>query len=66
MTDSNVRMSPQQVRERVMSGDALLVCAYEDPGKCKKYTIEGSISYSEFEDRLDGLDKSAEVIFYCT
>jgi hypothetical protein len=55
----------REAHERVVSGKALLVCAYRDRDACRKVQLEGSISLVEFESRLSGLPKDQEIIFYC-
>ncbi len=61
----SIRISPQEVRQKVTSGSALLVCAYEDEEKCKRVRLEGSISLTEFKLKLSALPKDQEIIFYC-
>jgi rhodanese-related sulfurtransferase len=59
------RVPPDQVREKVKSGSVLLVCAYEEDEKFRKYRIDGSISLRDFRSRLPDLSKDKEIIFYC-
>ncbi|MBD3305272.1 ArsR family transcriptional regulator [candidate division KSB3 bacterium] len=59
------RISPQEARQKVVSGSALLVCAYGDQRKFHYYHLQGAISYSEFKSRLPSLSKDQEIIFYC-
>ncbi len=58
------RIAPEDARKRVLSGEALLVCAYEDEEKFKKIHLEGSISYLEFKNRVGSLSREQEIIFY--
>jgi hypothetical protein len=58
------RMSPQEVRNKVQSGKALLVCGYEEDVKFNKMKPEGGISLNEFEKRIPELSKEQEIIFY--
>lgn len=60
-----VRVSPKDTREKVVSGSALLVCAYDDEEKCKELRLDGALSLNEFRDRINSLPKGQEVIFYC-
>jgi hypothetical protein len=60
-----IRISPQEARQRVVSGQALLVCAYDDADKLKNNHLEGALSFPEFRSRLSGLAKFQEIIFYC-
>ena len=59
------RLSPQQTREKVGAGSALLVCAYEDDDKFKNNHLDGAISFSEFQSQLPSLPKEQELVFYC-
>ena len=59
------RVPPQEVRHKVASGSALLVCAYADEQKFRNNYLEGAISLSEFDSRLAALSKDQEIIFYC-
>lgn len=58
------RIGPDQTREKVQSGDALLVCSYADD-KCKPLLMEGALLRSELEAKLPSLPKDKEIIFYC-
>ena len=58
------RVSVETARTRVARGEALLVCAYEDEAKCRKYALPGSIPYATLEQRLDDLDEEQEMILY--
>ena len=60
-----VRVSPQEVRDKVTAGSALLVCAYEDEDKFERNHLEGAISLDEFRSRLSSLAKDQEIVFYC-
>jgi rhodanese-related sulfurtransferase len=60
-----VRISPQETRQKVTSGAALLVCAYGSKAKFDNNHLQGAISYSEFKSRLPSLSKDQEIIFYC-
>ncbi|NIS17009.1 MAG: rhodanese-like domain-containing protein [candidate division Zixibacteria bacterium] len=60
-----IRITPSEARQKVISGQALLVCAYDDPEKFKKNHLEGALSFSELLAKLSALDKSQEIIFYC-
>jgi hypothetical protein len=58
------RISPKEARDKIQSGEAILVCSYEDL-KCKDILLDGAILRSEFEGRLGELSKDQEIIFYC-
>ena len=60
-----VRISPAQVRSRVLEGEALLVCAYDDPETFHALHLEGAISVQEFRERLPSIGKGKQIVFYC-
>ncbi len=60
-----VRISPETVREKVISDSAILVCAYDDEEKFKNLHLEGAISLTDFKSRLSSIEKDQEIIFYC-
>jgi rhodanese-related sulfurtransferase len=59
------RITPEEAHRKVQSGEALLVCAYEDEEKCRQMHLEGAIHMQELEQELSQLDKEKELIFYC-
>lgn len=58
------RISAQQAHAKIAANQALLVCAYEDEAKYRKFNLEGSISFTSFQLRAQSLAKSQEIIFY--
>jgi hypothetical protein len=58
------RVSPERVREKVLSENALLVCAYDDDDKYGRMRLDGSMALSTFRSELSGLAKDREIIFY--
>ena len=60
-----LRIPPEQARPKVMNGEALIVCAYEDHAKFRSMRLEGAISVQEFRERLSSLGKEKEIVFYC-
>lgn len=60
-----MRISAQQTREKALSGEALLVCGYEEDDKFIANSLEGAISWQTFKSRLPELSKDQEIIFYC-
>jgi rhodanese-related sulfurtransferase len=60
-----LRIPPEEVREKVLSGEAIFVCAYEDEEKFRKMHLEGAVSFNEFKAKADSLAKKQELIFYC-
>lgn len=59
------RISPQEARQRAQSGDALLVCAYDNDEMCGKMLVEGAMTLGTLNGKLAGLAKDQEIIFYC-
>jgi len=60
-----VRISPQQARQKLITGHALLVCAYDDADKFKNNHLEGAMSFAALLSKLPSLSKAQEIIFYC-
>jgi hypothetical protein len=60
-----IRISPQEARQKVTSGSALLVCAYGNKEKFENNHLQDAISYPEFKSQLASLLKDQEIIFYC-
>jgi hypothetical protein len=58
-------ISAQQAYQRAKSGEALLVCAYENDEKFARFQLEGAIPLSEFQKKIDSIDPGTEIIFYC-
>jgi hypothetical protein len=59
------RISAQEARQKVQSGQALLVCAYDDEAKCGPIRLEGAITMSELRPMLPSLPREQEIILYC-
>lgn len=59
------RISPQEARERVQGEKALFVCAYESEEMCEKMLLEGATTLGGLNERLSGIGKDQEMIFYC-
>ena len=59
------KIDAQQVQDRLSSGDALLVCAYEDEQKCRSMRFGGALTLQEFERRKPTLDRSGDILLYC-
>jgi hypothetical protein len=59
------RITPQEAHARVSAGQALLVCAYDDPARFAGLRLEGAISIQEFRSRRSTLARDQEIIFYC-
>ncbi len=58
------RISPEDARQLVESGQALLVCSYGDDS-CKTKLLQGALSKSELDASLASLSKDTQIIFYC-
>ena len=58
------RISAQETRENVLSGKAMLICAYPDDSKFTQYHLDGAISLSSFKEKVGELAKDQELIFY--
>jgi len=59
------RVSPTAVKEKLISGKALLVCAYDNQDKFRRVHLEGAISLAEFRERISSLSRDTEIVFYC-
>jgi hypothetical protein len=60
-----VRIGPEEAYRHVKSGEAILVCAYEDEATFQKMRLDMAISLGEFQKLLPGIPKEREIIFYC-
>ena len=58
------RIGPQETRDLVTSGQALLVCSYSDQ-RCKSILLEGALLRSELDEKMEELPKAQQIIFYC-
>jgi len=59
------RVSAVEIRDRIQTGDALLVCAYDSDDKFASFHLEGAVSFSEFQPMTPTLVKNKELVFYC-
>ncbi|HVO66220.1 MAG TPA: hypothetical protein VMT12_07045 [Syntrophales bacterium] len=59
-----MRVKPEEVYPKVKSGEAILVCAYNDDEEYKRINLEGSISLGEFYSKLPSYSKNQEIIFF--
>jgi rhodanese-related sulfurtransferase len=59
------RIDPEQARREVVSGNALLVCAYDDQQKLQKYLLPNALSLPDFQAQEAAFPKDREIIFYC-
>lgn len=63
--DEPRRVTPQEIHAKVQSGKTLLVCAYDDDAKFRRYRLTGAISLTELQSFLPTLSKDREIVFYC-
>ena len=59
------RVSPQAARKSSRSGEAYLVCAYDNEAKCREMLVEGAVSWPRLSERLAQLQPSRAIILYC-
>jgi hypothetical protein len=59
------RMDVQTAHQKVVDGEALLICAYEDDERCQSIRLEGSIMMKDLMEQLPWLPREQEFIFYC-
>ncbi len=59
------RINPHETNGKVISGDALLVCAYDSDERFKTAHLEGAISLSEFKSKVPSIQRNQEIVFYC-
>jgi hypothetical protein len=62
---ATARIEAAEARRRVQSGEALLVCAYDNESKCDTMKLEGAVSLGTFEAKAPSLPRNLEIIFYC-
>jgi rhodanese-related sulfurtransferase len=59
------KVTPQDVFEKVQSGKALLVCAYDSEDRFRQVHLEGALSLGEFKAKEGELGKDKEIVVYC-
>jgi hypothetical protein len=59
------RIDATQARNKVLAGDAVLVCAYEDEGKCRQLRLDGAMTLAELQATESRRSKDDAIIFYC-
>ena len=59
------RLTAKETRERALTGQALLVCAYPEGKKFRKFALEGALSLTALEELTPSLPEGQEIIFYC-
>ena len=64
MTDVS-RIDVEGTKNKLATGQALLVCAYDNDQKFARNHLEGAISLAELRAKSADLTKDQEIIFYC-
>jgi rhodanese-related sulfurtransferase len=59
------RVNPEEIYPKLRSGEALLVCAYDDDAKFRRLQLQGAISLDEFKSLRPALPQDREIVFYC-
>jgi rhodanese-related sulfurtransferase len=59
------RVTPQDVFDKVQSGEAMLVCAYDSEDRFKQVHLDGAVSLGTFKAKEGEIGKDKEIIFYC-
>jgi len=63
--DRTITQSAEEAHKKVMSREALLVCAYEDAEKFRQLRLQDAISFQDFKARVLALSKEQVIVFYC-
>jgi hypothetical protein len=63
--ENELRIPADRARRQIESGRALLVCAYDDEEKCRRFMFEGALTLKQLEERLESLPEGVDIIFYC-
>jgi hypothetical protein len=59
------RVTPEEIYPKLRSGEALLVCAYDNDAKFRRLQLQGAISFEEFKSLRPSLPQDREIVFYC-
>ncbi len=59
------KVTPQDIFNKVQSGEVMLVCAYDSEDRFRQVHLEGAISLGEFKANGGELCKNKEIVFYC-
>lgn len=54
------RISAEKTRQKIISGEGILVCAYKDDTRFNSMHIEGAVSFAQFKSELPSLAKERE------
>ena len=60
-----IRITPEETYQKLRTGNALLVCAYDSEEQFRSLQLSGAISLPEFREKLPSLPKNREIVFYC-
>ena len=58
------RISPAETRQKVLTGQALLVCAYPVYEKFLRLQLDAAIPLSDLQAKESSLARDQEIIFY--
>jgi hypothetical protein len=61
----DLRIDAAAAQADVEDGRALLVCAYDDEEKCRRYGLEGAMTLAELRALEGSLPSDREILFYC-
>jgi hypothetical protein len=61
----DLRIDVEEARRRTQSGDAVLVCAYDDESRCASIRLEGATAITRFRAQQDSYPRDQEIILYC-
>jgi len=59
------RITVEEARQKVLTGESLLVCAYDDDVRFNQLRLDGAVSLKEFQLHFAELPRNKEIIFYC-
>ena len=59
------RVTPEEIYPQLQSGEALLVCAYDDEAKFQRHQLAGAMSLAAFQSLRPSLPRDREIVFYC-
>jgi len=60
-----IRIAQEEARQKVLAGQALLVCAYADEAKFARHHLDVAIPLSALQAKIGELSPEQEIIFYC-
>ena len=63
--ENDLRIPADRARQELGSGRALLVCAYDDEERRRRFMFEGALTLKQLEQRLGSLPGDVDILFYC-